>query len=131
MGNKEKQLELAKEAVSLIKEFKKLESIVGDNAFNSVKTNKDGSKIIINHFYDGRLVYDLKEIHTVFEDEIDGFGPYAGGFYEAIDMAVNEFECYYNKMDKKKFMNYVGKVYYMKFRCEEIYERLKEIASLV
>ena len=48
MGNKEKQLELAKEAVSLIKEFKKLESIVGDNAFNSVKTNKDGSKIIIN-----------------------------------------------------------------------------------
>ena len=37
MGNKEKQLELAKEAVSLIKEFKKLESIVGDNAFNSVK----------------------------------------------------------------------------------------------
>ena len=50
---------------------------------------------------------------------------------EAIDLAVNEFECYYNKMDKKKFMNYVGKVYYMKFRCEEIYERLKEIASLV
>ena len=54
-----------------------------------------------------------------------------GLMVEAIDLAVNEFECYYNKMDKKKFMNYVGKVYYMKFRCEEIYERLKEIASLV
>lgn len=28
-------------------------------------------------------------------------------------------------------MKYVGKVYYMKFRCEEIYERLKEIGKEV
>ena len=83
----------------------------------------------MKYFYDGRLLYDLKEVHIVFEDEIDGFGPYGGGFYEVINLDVNEFECYYNKIGKKKFMNYVGKVYYMKFRCEEIYERLKEIAE--
>ena len=47
------------------------------------------------------------------------------------DLAVDEFECEYRNKDKKEFMKYVGKVYYMKFRCEEIYERLKEIEEEV
>ena len=131
MGKQEKQLELAKEAVALIKEFRKLATIIGDNIFKSVKANKDGSKIIINHVYEGRLVYDLSEVHTVLEDEMEGFGPCGGGFDEAVELAVDEFDCEYRKKDKKEFMNYVGKVYYMKFRCEEIYERLKEISEEV
>lgn len=129
MDKQEKQLELAKEAVALIKEFRKLATIIGDNIFKSVKANKDGSKIIINHVYEGRLVYDLSEVHTVLEDEMEGFGPCGGGFDEAVELAVDEFDCEYRKKDKKEFMNYVGKVYYMKFRCEEIYERLKEISE--
>lgn len=131
MDKQEKQLELAKEAVALIKEFRKLATIIGDNIFKSVKANKDGSKIIINHVYEGRLVYDLNEVHTVLEDEMEGFGPCGGGFDEAVELAVDEFDCEYRKKDKKEFMNYVGKVYYMKFRCEEIYERLKEISEEV
>ncbi|MDU6296195.1 hypothetical protein [Clostridium celatum] len=131
MDKQEKQLELAKEAVALIKEFRKLATIIGDNIFKSVKANKDGSKIIINHVYEGRLVYDLSEVHTVLEDEMEGFGPCGGGFDEAVELAVDEFDCEYRKKDKKEFMNYVGKVYYMKFRCEEIYERLKEISEEV
>ena len=66
----EKQLELAKEAVSLIKEFRRLATIIGDNIFKSVKSNKDGSKIIMNHAYEGRLVYNLNEIHNALEDEM-------------------------------------------------------------
>lgn len=131
MDKREKQLELAKEAVALIKEFRKLATIIGDNIFKSVKTNKDGNKIIINHVYDGRLVYELNEVHTVLEDEMEGFGPCGGGFDEAVELAVDEFDCEYRNKDKKEFMNYVGKVYYMKFRCEEIYERLKEIEEEV
>ena len=69
----EKQLELAKEAVSLIKEFRRLSTIIGDNIFKSVKSNKDGSKIIINHVYEGRLVYNLNKIHNALEDEMEGF----------------------------------------------------------
>lgn len=127
----EKQLELAKEAVSLIKEFRRLATIIGDNIFKSVKSNKDGSKIIINHAYEGRLVYNLNEIHNALEDEMEGFAPCGGGLDEAVDLVVDEFECEYRNKDKKEFMKYVGKVYYMKFRCEEIYERLKEIEEEV
>ena len=131
MVSMEKQLELAKEAVSLIKEFRRLATIIGDNIFKSVKSNKDGSKIIINHAYEGRLVYNLNEIHNALEDEMEGFAPCGGGLDEAVDLAVDEFECEYRNKDKKEFMKYVGKVYYMKFRCEEIYERLKEIEEEV
>lgn len=131
MDKGQKKIELAKEAVTLIKEFRKLNTIIGDNIFESVRASKDGSKIIIKHMYEGRLEYDLEQVHTVLEDEMEGFGPCGGGFDEAVELAVDEFDCEYRNKDKKQFISYVGKVYYMKFRCEEIYNRLKEISEEV
>ena len=42
-------------------------------------------------------------------------------------LKINELGYKYKNRDKEEFMNYVGKLYYMKFRCEEIYERLQQI----
>ena len=122
-----KQLDLAKEAVELIKEFKKLETPISDVLFTDVKSNNDGSKIIINHEYDGILEYELKKIASIFEEEIEGFGPFYSGFYDGIEELKNYFNNDYEQMNKEEFMKHVGKVYYMQFRCEEIYERLKSI----
>lgn len=127
MNKQERKLDLANEAVSLIKEFRELEATVGENIFKSIKVNTDGSKIIVDHIYEGILEYKLTEISTVFSDEIDGFGPVGSGFYDAIYLEIDNFENAYEKMDKKDFIDYVGKVYFMKFRCEEIYEKLKLI----
>ena len=127
MDKQQMRKDLAKEAVKLIKEFRKLNEILGDNIFTRVRANRSGSKIIIEHMYHGKLEYDLEEVSTVLEDEIEGFAPCGSVFYDTFDLAVDELDYEYKKKSKKEFMDYVGKLYFMKFRCEEIYNRLKEI----
>ena len=36
---------------------------------------------------------------------------------------------YKNKGSKEEFINYVGSLYYAKYRCEEIYNRLQDIEN--
>ena len=49
MSNIERKMELAKEAVELIKEFGEEASIVGDNPIKSIEIKEDGSIIEIDH----------------------------------------------------------------------------------
>ena len=122
-----KQKELAKESVNLIKEFRKLNEIVSENIFNSVKANANGSYIIIDHKYEGRLEYSLDEVSKILKEEMDAFEPYGSPFYDIFQLAIEELDFEYEKRVKRNFIEYTGKLYYMKFRCEEIYERLKII----
>ena len=48
-------------------------------------------------------------------------------FYECLDHTKAELEYDYKKKSKDEFINYVGKLYYAEYRCEEIYKRLQEI----
>lgn len=47
--------------------------------------------------------------------------------YEAIGIAQSEVEDKYKTMSKDKYIQYVGGLYYMEQRCEEIYVRLEQI----
>ena len=127
MSNIERKMELAKEAVELIKEFGEEASIVGDNPIKSIEIKEDGSIIEIDHEYDGLEEYQLSKISSIFLSEMRGWGPCSAGFYEAISLAEDGLEDKFKSLSKTEFKEYVGNLKYAEYRCEEIYIRLEDI----
>ena len=127
MSNIERKMELAKEAVELIKEFGEEASIVGDNPIKSIEIKEDGSIIEIDHEYDGLEEYQLSKISSIFLSEMRGWVPCSAGFYEAISLAEDDLEDEFKSLSKTEFKEYVGNLKYAEYRCEEIYIRLEAI----
>ena len=127
MSKLEKRMKLAKEAVELIKEFRGEEAILGHNPLRAVSIKEDGEIIEVDDEFDGVIEYSLTDISSIFTLEMRGWGPCSAGFYEAISLAEGELEYEFKRLSKKEFKEYVGNLKYAEYRCEEIYERLKQI----
>ncbi len=59
-----------------------------------------------------------------------GIGPCGSGFYEALGFAQSDCRDEYKNMNKEEFIQYVGSLYYLEERAEEILARLQEIDKL-
>ena len=127
ISNLEKQMKLAEEAVELIKEFRKEAEILVSNPLNKITIKENGRIIEVDDEFDGIVEYELNEISSIFRMEMDGWGPCSPGFYEAISLAEDDFKDDFEKYTKEEFKEYVGSIKYTEYRCEAIYERLKEI----
>ncbi len=127
MSKLEKRMKLANEAVELIKEFREEAGILGHNPLKSVTIQEDGETIEVDDEFDGVIEYSLTEISSVFSTEMRGWGPCSAGFYEAMDLALDDLEDVFKKFSKEEFKEYVGNLKYAEYRCEEIYKRLEEI----
>lgn len=127
MTNLEKRLKLANEAKDLIIEFREEVARLGENSLEKISVSEDGSIIYVTDTYDGDEEYALEEISSIFTTEMRGWGPCSAQLCEAIDMAKADAEGEYKNMEKDEYIQYVGGLFYMEQRCEEIYIRLKEI----
>ena len=127
MSNNIKQMELAKEAVELIKEFREEAAMLGCNPLKSVTIQEDGEIIEVDDEFEGIKEYSLTDISSVFTVEMRGWGPCSAGFYEEIELRLSELEYDFKKYSKEEFKEYVGSLKYVEYRCEEIYHRLEEI----
>ena len=63
----------------------------------------------------------MVKINSVFRNEIEGFGSCGSGFYEAIELAKNGLDDEFKNMDKKEFIKYVGTIFYIYNRFQDIY----------
>ena len=131
MRNFERKQILAEEAINLINEFREESKIFGEKSFGEVRVSNDFETIEVEDFCDGVLRYKLKEVSNVFKEEIEIKGPYGVHFYNALDEIREEATNNLKNMDKNSFSNIIGKTYYVQYRCEEIYERLKGIEKEV
>ena len=129
MSKLEKRMKLANEAVELIKEFREEAGILGHNPLKSVTIQEDGETIEVDDEFDGVIEYSLTEISSVFSTEMRGWGPCSAGFYEAMDLALDDLEDDFNKYSKEEFKEYAGSLKYAEYRCEQIYKRLEEIGE--
>lgn len=129
MSKLEKRMKLANEAVELIKEFREEAGILGHNPLKSVTIQEDGETIEVDDEFDGVIEYSLTEISSVFSTEMRGWGPCSAGFYEAMDLALDDLEDVFKKFSKEEFKEYVGNLKYAEYRCEEIYKRLEKIET--
>ncbi|MGL4450134.1 MAG: hypothetical protein ACRCTZ_02945 [Sarcina sp.] len=127
--------EMAKEAIELIKEFNEVQESIKDSLMSDfvIIENEEEGIILITYndevnFEEGEFF--LSEIHKVFEDDMDGFGPCGAFFYEAIAEAKDDAESTYGEVSKEEYIQNVGKVSYIEKRSEEIYDRLKKISKL-
>lgn len=129
MSKLEKRMKLVNEAVELIKEFREEAGILGHNPLKSVTIQEDGETIEVDDEFDGVIEYSLTEISSVFSTEMRGWGPCSAGFYEAMDLALDDLEDVFKKFSKEEFKEYVGNLKYAEYRCEEIYKRLEKIET--
>lgn len=127
MRDFEKRKILAKEAVSLIKEFRDESKIFGEKSFKNIKIKDDFNMIIIDDTCDGIIEVNLNEVSKIFKEEIEDIGPYGVHFYNALEELREETTNRFEELDKNLFMEQIGKTYYVQHKCEDIYERLKEI----
>lgn len=129
MNNLEKRKKLANEAVMLIKEFNREAGFVVDSLFSSIVANEIGNKIIIEDPYENEVYeYDLTMVSLLLEKELYGSAPCGGyGLYDAIEEEKEEAKRDYRSVRKDAFIRYIGRLYYIELRVDEIYERLKEI----
>lgn len=123
----ESRLKLANEAVELIHEFEEIIEEIGLSIMREVSINKEELTIKAIDPNDNDLELELYEVAIVYRSIIDGCGPCGGMFDEEIDFRIDDIEDDYKEKSKNEFLNYVGHLYYAKYRCREIYERLQEI----
>ena len=127
---KKKMIELAEEAVELIKNFRR-ETIVlcGENILEDVaiKINEEDDlilvSIIVKNKYEEKEEYMLSEISDVFNAEYN----YPEGLSEGFDLERSLVDK--DKMTRNEFLKFMGDLYYAELRCNEIYERLQEIEN--
>lgn len=127
MINLEKRLKLANEAKDLIIEFREEEARLGENVLQEISISEDGATIYVTETYNGEEEYRLEGISSMFVTEMRGWGPCSAQLYEAIHIAQSEAESEYKNMSKEEYIQYVGGLYYMEQRCEEIFVRLQQI----
>jgi len=127
MNNKANKIKLLNEAKNLILEFEEIVEKIGFSLMRDVSINEEAFIIIATDPNDNILELELDEVATVYRRFIDGCGPCCGMFDEEIDLRIADIEYDYEDKNKEDFINYVGNLYYTKYRCEEIYKRLREI----
>lgn len=126
METKEKLKSLAEEAASLIKEFDEVD-ILSEDLFNEVNVKENGVAISVDDVFEGKAEYPLTKVSSVFDMCMRGWGPEPAGFYDALEEAKYELKDCIEKCSKEEFKKYAGDLAYAEYRCESIYERLKEI----
>ena len=126
METKEKLKSLAEEAASLIKEFDEVD-ILSEDLFKEVNVKDNCVVISVNDDFEGKMEYPLTEISSVFDMCMRGWGEEPEGFYDALEEAKYELKDSITKCSKEEFKKYAGDLAYAEYRCEAIYERLKEI----
>ena len=127
MSKLEKIMKLANEAVELIKEFREEAAILGCNSLKSVTIQEEGEIIEVDDEFEGIKEYSLTDISSVFTIEMRGWGPCPAGFYEGLELSLDDLDYKFKKLSKEEFKEYVGNLKYAEYRCEEIYKRLEEI----
>ena len=120
-------IDLARESRDLILEFIEEESLISDSSIKEITIAEGGKDIYVEDLYTGLQIYCLTEISNVFKMSMRGFGPCSASFYDALDITLSEIENDYKTMTKEEFINHIGKLHYMKYRCEEIYKKLENI----
>ena len=123
----ESRLKLANEAVELIHEFEELIGHIGYSRLRDASINEDELTIVAIDPNNNILELELYEVASVYRHFIDGYGPCGGIFEEDINFIIDDIENDYKEKSKEEFIKYVGNIYYTKYRCQEIYERLQEI----
>lgn len=128
MTDLEKRLKLAEEAKNLIIEYRKeIDFVFEEYTLEEISINEDGSVIHTVDTYDGEEDHELICISQIFTGEMRGWGPCPARLKESISLAQGLVDGEYRNMDRERYINYVGGLYYLDHRTEEIYQRLLAI----
>lgn len=131
MGKETKDMVLAKEAVMLIKDIIESAVFLEENFFNSIEISENHFTILLKDKNNNCLEYSLSEVSCIFTDEITGLWEIEGNVFDYFEFVKEKNNEKYKELSKEEFINYIGKLYYLQYRCEEVFRRLREIEKTI
>lgn len=131
MGKQMKDQLLASEATMLIKDVIENAAFLEDNFFKSIEISEDQLTILLKDKNNNCLEYSLSEVSCIFTDEIQGLWEVEGNIFDYFEFVKEKNNEKYKELNKEEFVNYVGRLYYLQYRCEEVFRRLREIENVI
>lgn len=121
--------ELASEAVTVIKEFLVETSSYEGNFLKEIQVSEDGSFITLKNNYHEELEYSISEVGYILNDNIQGFWRDRDEFLNKIEKEKVYIYNTFKVLSKEEFINYIGEVYYMENKYEELRHKLHIIGK--
>ncbi|MGL4989697.1 MAG: hypothetical protein ACRC57_00825 [Sarcina sp.] len=139
--------ELSIMAKELINEFICSMDFLGWEPIEKISVGEKFDKIILKVFGEETEEIAIEKLTEEFSAAMQGFGPCSFSFYEGIELCISKISDEYKKVkfkenlsledfevsrkdaieENKKFKEYIGNLYYIRYRGEEIYSMLKDI----
>ncbi|MBE6062937.1 MAG: hypothetical protein E7207_05100 [Clostridium butyricum] len=126
MGNK-REFELAYKSVELIREIIQEVKFFGEDLLKDIRIDKSYKGVVIEDVSGSTLEYSLSEVSYILTDSISGLWKFGNSFEESIKSIENRKKVSFQKLDRNQFIEYAGKIDYIKFRFNKILEELRKI----
>lgn len=126
-----KEQAMANEVIILVKEIIENAVLLEGNFFQSIESSDDGSTLLLKDKNNNFLEYSLSEVSSIFSDEIQGLWEIEGNIFDYFEFVKERNNEKYNTLSKEEFINYIGRLYYLQYRCEEVYRRLRKIEKSI
>ena len=126
-----KEQAMANEVIILVKEIIENAVLLEGNFFQSIESSDDGSTLLLKDKNNNFLEYSLSEVSSIFSDEIQGLWEIEGNIFDYFEFGKERNNEKYNTLSKEEFINYIGRLYYLQYRCEEVYRRLRKIEKSI
>lgn len=139
--------ELSIMAKELITEFIGSMQFLGWEPIELISISENCDKINLKILGEETEEIEIEKLTEQFSVAMQGFGPCSFSFYEGIELSISKISDDYKRIkfkenlnleefkvsrndaieENKKFKEYIGNLYYIKYRGEEIYSMLKDI----
>jgi len=126
VGNK-REFELAYKSVELIREIIQEVKFFGEDLLKDIRIDKSYKGVVIEDVSGSTLEYSLSEVSYILTDSISGLWKFGNSFEESIKSIENRKKVSFQKLDRNQFIEYAGKIDYIKFRFNKILEELRKI----
>lgn len=128
MGDIQKLKNISDKGIILINKFISDAKEVGGDFLKEVQQCENGDITLINN-NDDVLEYGISEIGYIFNDGIKGFWDEREKFLNNVEWDIKNSYVHYQKLSKEEFINYVGKLHYIRNRYRELKVTLKKLGE--
>ena len=122
---------MANNVLILIREVIESGLILEGNFITNIEKSDDNKEFILKDKNGNYIEYSLSEISNIFSDEFEGLYDLEGNIFDYINEVKSENKKKYESLSKEEFINYIGRLYYLQYKCEEVYAKLKELEMRV
>lgn len=126
MGKRE---ELSRESIDLIKEIICELKFYNENLICDIQSDNESKDIVLFDKSSGKVEYSLSEVSFIFTDNNEQLWGTGENLFGLLKNIEHSKKGKFKQMGRDEFIEYSGRVEYIKLKSNQIINRLREIES--